>query len=245
MNSLTKYGAPTVSEFWGEMETADFAIPSVVLGQPTSSKGKVGEFNYNNGMSVPELKGVSLLVPSKTRRLFAGKGRPTRCGSSNFHTPDARYQDPVSESCMVCPAAEWEMNDVKARLIKEMSLSKDGVRPLCDQTYSLLLVDQNGVPFFMDFRGSSLKSIQEKLFSRLRLQFATVPPYGVQFDMRPNRLDAKKGVYYEVLFENFVIGDEARVEACENLYRMYSKNAANIREDQIKTMDEANEDVPF
>lgn len=249
MSNLTKVGAPSVSDFWGEMDSKDFAIPSVLVGQPTSSKGKVGEFNYNNGFSVPTLKGVSLLVPSKTRRMFAGKGKPTRCGSSNFHTPDERYENPVAKNCMSCGAAEWEMNDTKAALIKEIGARHDGVRPLCDQTYTLLFVDENGVPFFMDFRGAALKVIQEKLFSRIRLQFSTVPAYAVQFDMNLKRVDAKQGVYYETVFDNFVIGAEERAEACENLYNMYSKRAANLREDQIKKMDDDNakgdDEVPF
>ena len=98
--------------------------------------------------------------------MFAGKGKPTRCGSSNFHTPDERYENPVAKNCM------------------------------------------------------NLK-----------------------------RVDAKQGVYYETVFDNFVIGAEERAEACENLYNMYSKRAANLREDQIKKMDDDNakgdDEVPF
>lgn len=69
---LPAIGKP--DEFWGDMESSDFAIPSVTIGQGTSSKGVVGEFNFNNGSHAKSLVGVSLLVPSKTRTLFAGKG---------------------------------------------------------------------------------------------------------------------------------------------------------------------------
>ena len=236
-NEIAVKGMAPVADFWGDMGQEDFAIPSVTIGQPTSSKGTMGQYNYNNGLAVPFLNGVSLLVPSKTRRMFAGKGKPTRCGSSNFHNPDERYQNPPSKSCMNCPMAVWDENPAKIAMAKELGITHSLEKPLCDQTYTLLMVDGEGVPFFIDFRSSSLKIIQEKLFSRLRLEFVGVAPFAVQFDMSLLRLDAKKGVYYESVFGNFRVGSQERAEKLGSLYQQYSKRAANLREDQISKMD--------
>lgn len=242
MNEITTRGpgdlATQSNDFWGEMGSEDFAIPSVSIGQGTSSKGEVGKYNFNNGSAFLRLDGVSLLVPTKTRTLFAGKGRPTRCGSDNFHTPSERYKNPISRSCGTCYAAQWgEMDAEKAHLHKELGVKKGLNPPLCQQTYTMMFLDRDGNPFFMDFRSSSLKIVQEKLLSRLRMGFAQFHPTAVQFDMSISRNDGKEGVYYEPVFENFRQPEAGRAENALRLYGMYSKRAQSIRSEQIEKMD--------
>lgn len=228
------------SGFWGEMESSDFAIPSVTIGQGTSVKGVVGEFNFNNGSHTKTIVGVSLLVPSKTRTLFAGKGKPTRCGSDNFHTPSQRYQNPISQSCLTCYAAAWGRDDDdKRQLHGLLGVKKDVNQPLCQQTYSMMFLDSDGNPFFMDFRSSALKIVQEKLLSRLRMGFSRTHPTAVQFDMAIFRNDGKEGAFYEPVFDNFRISDFGRSAIASGLYSQYSKRAQSLRSDQIAKMDEA------
>lgn len=228
------------SGFWGEMESSDFAIPSVTIGQGTSVKGVVGEFNFNNGSHTKTIVGVSLLVPSKTRTLFAGKGKPTRCGSDNFHTPSPRYQNPISQSCLTCYAAAWGRDDDdKRQLHGLLGVKKDVNQPLCQQTYSMMFLDSDGNPFFMDFRSSALKIVQEKLLSRLRMGFSRTHPTAVQFDMAIFRNDGKEGAFYEPVFDNFRISDFGRSAIASGLYSQYSKRAQSLRSDQIAKMDEA------
>lgn len=242
MNELTtsnkQLTVPPAEEFWGEMESSDFAIPTVSIGQGTSSKGVVGEFNYNNGSHTKTIVGASLLVPSKTRTLFAGKGKPTRCGSDNFHVPSPRYQNPVSQSCLTCYAAAWGRDDEdKKQLHALLGIKKDVNQPLCQQTYSMMFLDGDGNPFFMDFRSSSLKIVQEKLLSRLRMGFGRSHPTSIQFDLVVSRNDGKEGVFYEPEFTNFRVSDPERIAMAIQLYNNYSKRAQSIRSEQIEKMD--------
>lgn len=228
------------SSFWSEMESSDFAIPSVTIGQATSSKGAAGEFNFNSGATTKKIVGVSLLVPSKTRTLFAGKGRPTRCGSDNFHVPSPRYEKPVSQSCLSCYAAMWGREDEEKRQLHSLlGIKKDVNQPLCQQTYSMMFLDGDGNPFFMDFRSSALKIVQEKLLSRLRMGFSRTHPTAVEFDMEISRNDGKQGVFYEPEFTNFRISAPERAAIALNLYGQYSKRAQSLRSEQIAKMDEA------
>lgn len=227
--------------FWGDMDQSDFAVPTVFLAQGTSAKGEVGKFNYNNGSAFSKLEGVSLLVPSKTRTLFAGKGKATRCGSDNFHVPSPRYQNPISTNCMTCYAAQWGDDLDKVNLADELGVKKDINPPLCQQTYSMMFLDAGGFPFFMDFRSSALKVVQEKLLSRLRMGFSKSHPTAVLFDMVVNRAESKNGVYFEVGFENFRIASEDRQKLGLEMYNNYSKRAQSIRSDQIAKMDEETE----
>jgi len=225
------------NDFWAEMGAEDFAIPSVSIGQGTSSKGEIGKYNFNNGSAQPVLAGVSLLVPSKTRTLFAGKGKPTRCGSDNFHNPSERYANPISKNCGTCFAAQWGDDPDKVKLHLELGVKKDINLPICQQTYTMMFLDGDGNPFFMDFRSSALKIVQEKLLSRLRMGFSKSHPATVQFDMSISRNDGKQGVFYEPAFENFRVSDTERSEKALNLYGQYSKRAQALRSEQIAKMD--------
>lgn len=229
---------PSDSSFWDGMDSSDFAIPTVSLAQGTSAKGEVGKFNFNNGAATSKLEGVSLLVPSKTRTLFAGKGKPTMCGSDNFHTPSPRYEKPLSTNCMTCYAAQWGKDDEdKKQLHALLNVKGDGNAPLCQQTYSLMFLDAQGSPFFMDFRSSALKVVQEKLLSRLRMGFSKTHPCAVQFDMVVVRTESKQGVYFATDFENFRVSDQARQVHALEMYNNYSKRAQNIRAEQVAEME--------
>lgn len=228
------------ADFWGEMAADDFAIPSVQIGQGTSSKGVIGEYNFNSGHHQKSLLGVSLIVPNKTRTLFAGKGQPTRCGSDNFHTPSPRYTNPISTNCGTCYAQAWgKEDDDKRALHALLNIKKDLNVPICQQTYSLMFLDGEGQPFFMDFRSSSLKIVQEKLLSRLRMGFSKAHPACVQFDMGVFRNDGKTGVFFEPTFDNFRVSDPDRMALGVSMYEQYSKRAQALRSEQIAKMDEA------
>lgn len=101
----------------------------------------------------------------------------------------------------------------------------------------MMFLDGDGNPFFMDFRSSSLKIVQEKLLSRLRMGFSRSHPTAVQFDMTVSRNDGKEGVFYEPAFDNFRISEPGRAAMAANLYGQYSKRAQALRSDQIAKMD--------
>ena len=245
------------NEFWGEMDSGDFKIPRVSIGQPTTkqAKGKPGHFNYSNGKSIELIENVKLILPKKTRVLYQGNNR-ARCKSDNFYQPSAYVQDPISNDCLKCPAAQWGDRDrVKVALAEELQV-KDVEKPLCSETYNLLMADGNWMPFWANFQKAQLKIVGEQLFSRLRYDYNHVPPYGVAFDMRLKKIENGMNSYYTVTFDSFRVLDS--YEPGAKLYQALSKRAQEILAQEHENMDrahdqaaseppgfDANEEIPF
>lgn len=232
-------------DFWQNtnIDQTDFSIPRCTIGQKSTEKGKPGMFNFNNGTSVESMPKCTLIVPRKTRVLYGPTtGSPSRCGSDDFYQPAQRYDKPISQNCLSCFAAQWGDDPAKVALAKELN-RQDPYKPLCSETYNLLLADQNGSPFFISFQKTQLKLVQEKLFSRLRHEFGRIPPYQVNFDMTLEKLTNANGqTYYSVVFDNFVATED---EYGTNLYMMFSKRAGDILAQQHQQMDDDKDEVPF
>jgi hypothetical protein len=243
-------------DFWSatNLDQSDFAIPRITIGQANTTKGKPGYFNYNSGSSVEEMKGCKILVPRKTRVLY-GKGinSRSRCKSDNFYNPSKHVEHPISSSCVSCYAAQWGDAPEKVTLAKELG-ANDVNKPLCAETYNILMADGSWNMFFISFQKTQLKLVQEKLFSRLQSEFAGIPPYAVGFDMKLERIQSANGnVYYSTVFDNFRTVDDYDVG--EKLWRQYSTRAEDILSTQHEGMDtekdvtpqgiDYNEEVPY
>lgn len=240
-------GAMVAADFWGNMDTSDFSIPHVKIGQPMSKKGKAGEYNFSNGATLPVIKGVSLLVPMKTRVLY-GKGLndKARCSSDNYHTPATRILEPISPSCLNCFAKEWGDEDPrKVSLARELERKGNIKSPLCKDTYNPMLVTEDGKPFFIQFQGLALKVVSEQLLSRLRYDFARVPPFLVAFDMGLTQAKDTEYKVYIPTFENFRVLDGEAAEKMQNLWSAYSESAASRLAEAHAQMDADKDEVPF
>lgn len=224
-------------DFWGNMETKDFGIPHVSIGQPTtkSKKGKPGFFNYSNGKSVERIDNVKLIVPTKTRVLYQGEGR-ARCKSDNYYHPSGFVKDPISQNCMTCPASQWGDRDpAKLKIAAELNV-KDVEKPLCTETYNLMMADGNWMPFFAQFQKTQIKVVSEQLFSRIRYDYNRVPPYAVAFDMSLRKVESGNNNYYTVVFDCFRVVDDYK--RGEDLYLAFSKRAHEILAKDHETMDQ-------
>lgn len=235
------------NDFWGSMTDQDFAIPRVKIGQPTSQEGTAGNFNFNNGKSLPVLEGCKLLAPRKTRVLYRGDAKASRCGSDDFYVPSPRFKDPISTNCMTCYAAQWGEEEDKQALAKEVAKQGNINPPLCKETYNLLMLDESNSPFFIQFQSTQLKEVQQKLFSRLKFEFASVLPCCVQFDIKLECI-TKPGVkYYSAVFENFVELETGPIsEEVQKIWGRFRGIAQDILAKQHADMDaEASNEVPF
>jgi hypothetical protein len=233
------------NDFWGGLTEQDFSIPRVKIGQPTS-EGEAGKFNYNNGKSVETLVGCKLLAPKKTRVLYQANSKVSRCGSDDFYVPASRYLKPISNNCMTCVGSEWGEDDPeKLALAKEIGKQGNLKPPLCKETYNLLMLGADNSPFFIQFQGTQLKIVQEKLFSRLKFEYGMHPPYLVQFDMKLNLFSKPGTKYYEIVFDGFgeVQGEQA--ETISGAWQKFRGIAQDILTKQHEAMDAENADVPF
>jgi len=231
--------ASASEEFWGDsnLDKNDFAIPRVSIGQATSKSGEPGHFNYNNGQSFKTLQQVRLIVPKKTRVLY-GDGA-SRCKSDNFVQPSPFVKNPISSSCAYCPAAQWGDDDEeKMALAKELGVQEgQRYKPLCNETYNLLMADQYWSPFFISFQKTQLKVVQEKLFSRLKAM--RKPPYVVAFDMELNKVTGTNKLYYTVDFLNFTELSDEDVSIGQGIYKQFKDTAEGLLAQQHEEMDQS------
>lgn len=225
------------SGFWDDLDTQDFAIPRVTLGQATSTKGEPGKFNFNTGLSVAAMLHCVLIVPRKTRVLYQGKGK-SRCASDNFYEPSRRISEPVTTNCLTCPLAQWGDDPVKNEWAQKIGDSKyDGKKPLCTETYNLLMADNKWNLFNIGFQKVQLKTVSEKLFTRLRYNFGGVPPFHVAFDMEATRVSGNDRVYYTVDFKNFRELDEEGKSRATSIYQGWKDRFGDALAKQHEDMD--------
>jgi hypothetical protein len=224
------------------MDQKDFTIPRVDLVQPTSKKYDaklIGSFVFNTGETVPMFKGCKLIVPTKTRVLYAGEGR-ARCKSDNFYAPSEHVKNPVSSNCLTCPASDWGQNDVKDGIAREVKpRNYDANKPLCNETYNLLMADESWNLFFIKFQKSQLGLVNKKLFTRLRYNYGKDAPYTVAFDMVPVKTDT----YYVVEFENFRVIPDDQKQIAQDCYMQWSKRAGDVLKTQHEEMDLSKHDL--
>lgn len=235
MSNLPVDPREAASDFWGNsnLESKDFAIPRVTIGQATTSKGEPGKFNFNSGVSLDSMPGCKLIVPTKTRVLYNGDG-PARCRSDNSYQPSQSISAPISDNCLTCFAAQWGTDDpAKIALADELRV-QEGQRnkPLCAETYNLLMADKDWNLFFIAFQKSQLKIVSEKLFSRIKSM--GLPGYMVSFDMDLQRITGGGKTYYSVVFDNFQETDD---ETGKEIYAQWSRRAQDELAKQHDTMD--------
>lgn len=227
--------------FWGQMEQTDFAIPHVTLGQPMSQKEGVeaGKYCFNNGRKVSVIEGGVLIYPLKTRVLYAGLNKGSRCASDNYYTPASRIKDPISQSCLTCVATKWgETDPAKLALAREIGAQRLG-NPLCKETYNCLMAvwhDGDFMPFFIAFQSAALKVVSEKLFSNLRFNWSKHAPYHVAFDMGVVELKGQ-GRYFQPTFGNFRLVPPEHRERLDQLYHMHSQSAQAALAQDHEAMD--------
>jgi hypothetical protein len=231
--------------FWDTMEVKDFTVPRVELGQNVGkigSGGKAGKFVFNTGEVRDSMLECKLLVPTKTRVLY-GAGS-ARCASDNFFNPSDRIQNPVSANCLTCPVAQWGEDPLKDKVAEETKPKNyNPKKPLCNETYNLLMADKDWNLFFIKFQKTQLKIVSEKLFTRLRYNFGANPPYEVAFDLKSVPVD---DTYFNIEFDNFrVIPDEQKTVA-QDAYMSWSSRAKDVLAKQHKEMDESHDEpIPF
>jgi hypothetical protein len=239
MSNIIQRGSNQVATgggFWDEFDAKDFEPPLVTIGQPSSKKYKEGLFNFNTGLAVESIKSCKLIVAKKGRVLFDGKG--ATCASDNHHVPSARIKEPISQSCQGCFAAQWGESEEKNELHKRLKLTFGRDKPICAETYNLIIADQDNSPFIITLMKAQLEVVKKKLFSRLRFEFAGVNPWLVSFDLG---LEKGQGVgnYYVVSFNNFnkVATDE--VPGLNSLHLSLSNRAQTILSDGFEKAEEA------
>lgn len=233
MDNLPAKPEDVANSFWDNMSTSDFAIPRVKLDQ----KKNLGKFVFNTGGVVNQFDSAKLIVPTKTRVLYSGNAA-ARCSSDNFYVPSTRIKNPCSTSCLSCPLAQWGENDMKYAIAQEIGEDvADFNKPMCAETYCLLMADKENKLFFVSFQKTQLKIVQEKLFSRLRYEFGKLPPFHVAFDMSSFITKTGKTEYANVSFDNFKPVDDKDKALLTDLYSSWKTNAQTILAKQHEQMD--------
>lgn len=242
MSNLPVDPRTLAAEFWKDMGAEDFSTPRISLAQWTSKESSsAGKFVSNTGNVFDFLPSCKLIVPTKTRVLFSGDNR-SRCASDNFYSPASRIKDPVSANCLTCAVGQWGESPLKDQLAKETKPKNyNPNKPLCNETYQLLIADRDWNLFFIKFQKTQLKVVSEGLFTRIRHSFNSVAPYEVQFDINP----VEVGTYFNVSFDNFKIVDEAERGKGAELYLGWSKKASDVLAKQHEEMDLAHDEPPF
>lgn len=220
------------SGFWDSLSAEDFSAPIVSIGQGTGSKGLPGHFIFNNGKpEVPSLLNCKLLHVKKGRVLYSNKSR-SLCGSDDFYKPASRHKDKMSDDCMMCLLKDWGSNLKKEDIKKRFGLDmvKDLEKPMCHETYNLLMADENCNPFFISFQKSQLKIVSEKLLSRIKMNFGGCLPFLVAYDMSLVKKQGPGVSYYIVVFENFRPVDPESEEAktMTAMYSAWSSKASDV-----------------
>lgn len=234
---------------WGNLEDQDFRPPKVRISQGENAKNK-GLYVFSNGRDAQTLfEGASLIVPTKGRVLYGpGKNDKSICGSSNFHTPDERYEPKMSDTCDHCPMSQWGHNEQKAAYKKQSAYYKDTDKPACKEAINLIMVDGGGIPMIVSFGGVAIKETKNNLFSRIRSQFPGVPPYLVKFDMGltpGNGTDKDSATYFIPTFSNFSNVSEEEAERNKAMYLSMSRSASRVVSDVHEEMDNSKDEVPF
>ncbi len=226
--------------FWNSLTADDFSAPVVSIGQGTGTKGLPGNFIFNSGDQKPVLLNCKLLHAKKGRVLYSAKSA-SLCGSDDFYVPAARHKDKMSEQCMTCPLQQWGDNELKQQVKKNFGLSmvNNLEKPMCNETYNLLMADENCNPFFISFSKTQLKVVSEKLLSRLRMGFGQYAPFLVAFDMSLVKKTGPGMSYYTTVFDNFrPIVDGGEAARVTDLYQGWANKAADVLARQYEEMDD-------
>jgi len=226
-------------DFWGNLSSEDFSAPIVSIGQGTGTKGLPGNFIFNSGDEKPELLNCKLIYVKKGRVLYSSKSR-SLCGSDDFYKPADRHENKMSIDCATCPLKDWGANETKETIKKQhgLTLVKDLEKPMCHETYNLLMADENCHPFFISFQKSQLKVVSEKLLSRLRMSFGSHAPFLVSFDMSLFKKQGSGVSYYTTVFENFKPLENAEeIDKMTTMYRAWASKAADVLARQYEESD--------
>ena len=231
-------------DFWSEMDPSDFSIDRAYVGQKTSKNPKAvkGHFNFSSGTSTPLVENCKLIVPTKGRVLYGGPKGRALCASDNFMEPSPRIQTPVSKSCLDCPLKDWDYNEDKQLWSEKMITDHpiDLKKPLCQDSYSMLMATDKWAPFFISFQKTQIAVLKKQLLSRLRTEWFKHAPFHVAFDMGLK----DEGTYYSVTFTNFREVEDKSMGT--GLYQAWKSRASEAVAKQYEEMDnEKDEEVPF
>jgi hypothetical protein len=226
------------ADFWGasNLDQNDFAVPRLKLQH---KKENAGKFEMNNGEVYTSMVGCKLLVPRKTRVLYGPTTKsPSRCKSDDYYNPSPNTKGPISGNCLNCYAAQWGDSDPKKiALFKELNRTGKLMNPLCNETYNLIMADANWRPFSISFQKTGLKTVQEKLFSKMKTMDCA--PFMVQFDMDISTTTSPNGdEYYQIEFNNFSTANEEDYHKGETLWKNLSSMAATMFAKEHEAMDQ-------
>lgn len=244
-----------MTDFWQGFSTDDFSTPRVTIGMGSPKKGKLGHFNFSTGESFPELKGVTLLGRTNGYILFGGLGNvPARCASDDGINPSPRIQNPITHpdqgGCVTCFAKEWGSDARKIEIQTSLGLMHPGDKPICQQSISMILADQDAMPFILSVKTHNVRIVKQFLFTNLRMKSIAhkTPPFGIAFDLTLRPI-AGNGNRYEVSVSNWLTLDEEAIKLRSNLYDMFGRSAQALVAAEHAEMDQANSqlesDLPF
>jgi hypothetical protein len=244
-----------MTDFWQGFSTDDFSTPRVTIGMGSPKKGKLGHFNFSTGESFSELKGVTLLGRTNGYILFGGLGNvPARCASDDGLNPSPRFEKPITPpengGCVTCFAKEWGSDTRKIEIQTSLGLMHPGDKPICQQSISMVLADQDAMPFILSVKTHNVKVVKQFLFTNLRMKSIAhkTPPYGISFDLSLRPI-AGNGNRYEVAVSNWQKLNPEDVALRANLYEMFGRSAQALVAAEHAELDQVNSqlesDLPF
>lgn len=236
-------------------------IPRCFIGQTTNVSGYApGKFNFDKILSyepTDRLKDVVLLKPNQGFVMFGETFKsPSRCGSSDGIVPDARYTEPISSQCNVCPMHKWDNTltegelHLKRNVQKALNRKNVSEKPECNEKIELLLTDIRYLPFVLTGIKTQVSIIQKNLINVLRYKSQGKRIFETMFDMVLVPGDSNKGNYVQLKFENFrtiedmsIVGNYAELSAQYSNFSdvMRQQNAAMDKEREVNS----EEEVPF
>ena len=236
------------------------SVPRCFIGQPTNVSGyAAGKFNFDKTLSWEAsdiIKDAVLIKPNQGQVMFGSSFKsPSRCGSSDGIRPDARYTEPVSETCDVCPMKRWDNQlnpdelDRKRAIQKELGRKSLDEKPECNEKIELLLCDSRMIPFVLTGLKTQVSIIQKNLINTLRYKSKGKRIFETMFDMKLVKGGSSKGNYVELHFDNFRPVEEGHIAAFTELSDQYS-NFMDVMREQNEEFDksrmrEVGDEEPF
>ena len=224
-----------------DFDSNDLIIPRVKIVQPTSRKGTAGKFLMN--LTDEEFSSMDIIVIKATRsRVLWGddlEAQEPLCKSSNFLVPDASIEEPISLACAIytqkgdlrvldvlCEKAKWINNE----------------RPDCNQSYNLLCLTGEHVPFWISLSGASISPVK-RFISAIALRRKKLWQFGVTISteerIKPNR-------HYTIRFGPPQPLEAAQLHVVADLVASLKDQTARLVQDQDTDVSvQFSNEVPF
>lgn len=222
-----------------DFDSNDLIIPRVKIVQPTSRKGTAGKFLMN--LTDEEFTSMDIIVikASRSRVLWGDdlEAQEPVCKSSNFLVPDPSIEYPVSPACAVysqkgdlrvlevlCEKAKWINNE----------------RPECNQSYNLLCLTSEHVPFWISLSGASISPVKRFISAialRRKKLWQFVTTISTEERIKPNR-------HYTIKFGPPQPLDASQLTIVADLVASLKDQTAQLVQDPDVSIPPSNE-VPF